>query len=24
MAGDWRGIPRAKKPRRKPEDNMGI
>ena len=24
MAGDWRGIPRAKQPRRKPEDNMGI
>jgi uncharacterized protein len=22
--GDWRGIPRVKKPRRKPEDNMGI
>ena len=24
MAGDWRGIPRVKEPRRKPEDNMGI
>lgn len=24
MAGDWRGIPRVKKPGRKPEDNMGI
>lgn len=25
MSGsDWRGIPRAKEPRRKPEDNMGI
>ena len=24
MAGDWRGIPRAKGPKRKPEDNMGI
>jgi uncharacterized protein len=24
MAGDWRGIPRVKKPRGKPEDNMGI
>lgn len=24
MAGDWRGIPRVKGPRRKPEDNMGI
>ena len=24
MAGDWRGIPRAKSPPRKPEDNMGI
>jgi uncharacterized membrane protein YgcG len=24
MAGDWRGIPRIKGPRRKPEDNMGI
>jgi hypothetical protein len=22
--GDWRGIPRVKGPRRKPEDNMGI
>jgi uncharacterized membrane protein YgcG len=24
MAGDWRGIPRVKGPKRKPEDNMGI
>jgi len=24
MWGDWRGIPREKEPRRKPEDNMGI
>jgi hypothetical protein len=24
MAGDWRGIPREKERRRKPEDNMGI
>jgi len=24
MSGDWRGIPRVKGPRRKPEDNMGI
>jgi len=24
MWGDWRGIPREKQPRRKPEDNMGI
>jgi len=24
MSGDWRGIPRIKGPRRKPEDNMGI
>ena len=24
MSGDWRGIPREKGPRRKPEDNMGI
>ena len=24
MAGDWRGIPRIKGPKRKPEDNMGI
>jgi uncharacterized protein len=24
MSGDWRGIPRVKEPRRKPEDNMGI
>jgi len=24
MAGDWRGIPRIKEPRRKPEDHMGI
>jgi uncharacterized membrane protein YgcG len=24
MSGDWRGIPRVKPPRRKPEDNMGI
>ena len=24
MWGDWRGIPREKGPRRKPEDNMGI
>ena len=24
MAGDWRGIPREKQPRRKPEDHMGI
>ncbi len=24
MAGDWRGIPRVKSPKRKPEDNMGI
>jgi uncharacterized membrane protein YgcG len=24
MAGDWRGIPRVKERRRKPEDNMGI
>jgi hypothetical protein len=24
MAGDWRGIPRVKEPRRKPEDNIGI
>ena len=24
MSGDWRGIPRKKGPRRKPEDNMGI
>jgi len=24
MAGDWRGIPRVKEPKRKPEDNMGI
>jgi len=24
MAGDWRGIPRVKGPRRKPEDNIGI
>lgn len=24
MAGDWRGIPRVKERKRKPEDNMGI
>ena len=24
MAGDWRGIPRVKGPKRKPEDNIGI
>ena len=24
MSGDWRGIPREKGPRRKPEDNMGL
>lgn len=24
MSGDWRGIPREKEPRRRPEDNMGI
>jgi len=24
MSGDWRGIPREKGPRRKPEDNMGV
>lgn len=24
MSGDWRGIPRVKGPRRRPEDNMGI
>ncbi|MGH7870693.1 MAG: TPM domain-containing protein [Candidatus Binatia bacterium] len=24
MSGDWRGIPRVKGPKRKPEDNMGI
>jgi len=24
MSGDWRGIPRTKGPKRKPEDNMGI
>lgn len=24
MAGDWRGIPRVKDPKRRPEDNMGI
>ena len=24
MSGDWRGIPREKGPRRKPEDNMGM
>lgn len=24
MAGDWRGIPRVKEPKRKPEDNIGI
>ena len=24
MSGDWRGIPREKGPRRKPEDHMGI
>jgi len=24
MSGDWRGIPREKEPRRKPEDNMGM
>jgi hypothetical protein len=24
MSGDWRGIPRDKGRRRKPEDNMGI
>jgi len=24
MSGDWRGIPRIKGPKRKPEDNIGM